>query len=531
MRLKIPGLPQDSVLFLSLLIFLFPLFLLEYPILQYSNGLFIYPFDEEYIRMATAKNLAFHGVWGLLGTEFSSASSSILYPLLLAVLYKVFGLWSGIPFVVNLLTALLLIWVVKRWLQKQGLTPWAQFLTLSAIILLTPLPTLVMTGMEHSLQMLVTFLFVGRLFGRDREPDWKLYLLGMLLTGIRYEGIFVIAVAAIYLLYKRRMMQALMLLLTSLLPIVMFGWYSLSKGGYFVPNSLLIKAMPIPLDGENIQKFIISDIFTRLVFSYNTASAIATSRLVLILPILYGVFYDQLKEQPLYRKILLASLVVTILHLALSSTVFYFRYEAYLIAGALLIGGVLFSRYGGGVWSGKAGAARWVAVWAGLVLVIPMIKRGWQAYGDTSTACFRTYEQSYQAARFIRQYYNGASVVSDDIGITSYLSDGIKLDLYNGIGYTPAVRAREESYFQVVYARDVINREKATLAIVEEFKYSPSLLYYWRKVATWGTNNKVVLHSPQLSIYALTKADSAGLSNKLRDFQPSLPGSVLVTYP
>jgi hypothetical protein len=529
MRLKIPALPQDSVLLLSLLIFLIPLFLLEYPVLQYSNGIFIYPFDEAYIRMATAKNLIFHGVWGLSGTEFGSASSSILYPLLLASLYKVFGLWSGIPFVVNLIAILLVIWATQKWMQRQGVTPWGQLLVLSAIILLTPLPTLVSTGMEHSLQILITFLFVVRLYDRVRGLDWKLYFLGMLLTGIRYEGLFIIIIACVYLLYKRRMLQALVLLVISLLPIVVFGWYSLNKGGYFLPHSLLLKAMPIPLGGQQIKEFLVSDIFTRLVFPYGTASSIAAGRILLLLPIVYGVFYIRLKEQTFYRKTLLTCLVAAILHLA--SAVFYYRYETYLIAGTLLISGVLFARYGKETWPGRGNGARWVAFWAGLLLLAPLFKRGWQAYGDTGTACLHTYEQGYQAARFIQQYYYQAHVITDDIGATSYLSDGVKLDLYNGIGYTPAVIAREESYFRLVYLRDVVNREKPALAIIEDFKYYPELLRQWTKVAIWESNNKVALHSSQLSIYAMIERDSVGLTKKLQDFQSSMPGGVLVTYP
>ena len=52
----------------------------------------VYPLDDTYIQMAIAKTLAAHGTWGVTRYEFSDAGSSLLWPLLLAVLDRLAGL-------------------------------------------------------------------------------------------------------------------------------------------------------------------------------------------------------------------------------------------------------------------------------------------------------------------------------------------------------------------------------------------------------------------------------------------------------
>src|SRR5579863_5573742 len=56
-----------------------------------DNGHFVYVVDDPYIHMAIAKNLAAHGVWGVTPYQFSSSSSSIIWPLLLSSIYRLFG--------------------------------------------------------------------------------------------------------------------------------------------------------------------------------------------------------------------------------------------------------------------------------------------------------------------------------------------------------------------------------------------------------------------------------------------------------
>ena len=90
------------------------LWLTEMGILHRTDGVFMYPLDDPFIHMQIARDLAFHGVWGINPGEFASASSSLLYTLLLASLFKIFSASVLIPFLVNIVAALALLMAVFR---------------------------------------------------------------------------------------------------------------------------------------------------------------------------------------------------------------------------------------------------------------------------------------------------------------------------------------------------------------------------------------------------------------------------------
>ena len=66
---------------------------------------FVYPLDDAYIGMAIAKNLALHGVWGVSRYGFTSADSSLLFPLLMAAVYRIAGVNEVAPLAISWLAA------------------------------------------------------------------------------------------------------------------------------------------------------------------------------------------------------------------------------------------------------------------------------------------------------------------------------------------------------------------------------------------------------------------------------------------
>jgi hypothetical protein len=56
-----------------------------------SGGRLSYASDDVYIRMAIAKNLVRHGVWGVTPHAFTSCASSIVWPILIAPTFVLFG--------------------------------------------------------------------------------------------------------------------------------------------------------------------------------------------------------------------------------------------------------------------------------------------------------------------------------------------------------------------------------------------------------------------------------------------------------
>src|SRR5215207_5943541 len=69
------------------------------------HGHLSYELDDTYIHMAVARNLAEHGVWGVTRYEFTPVSSSLIWPILLASIYWVFGAIESVPLILNLIFA------------------------------------------------------------------------------------------------------------------------------------------------------------------------------------------------------------------------------------------------------------------------------------------------------------------------------------------------------------------------------------------------------------------------------------------
>src|SRR5258708_2928117 len=110
---------NSIVLAVSIAAFVIPLSFMVTEVLNHNQGVFSYPLDDSYIHLAVAKNLAQSGVWGISGHEFASAASSILFPLLLAVIFKIFGVYTILPFVINFCAAIIFIIVAQKWLVRQ----------------------------------------------------------------------------------------------------------------------------------------------------------------------------------------------------------------------------------------------------------------------------------------------------------------------------------------------------------------------------------------------------------------------------
>src|SRR5579872_2269757 len=107
-----------TVLILVLSALVLPIAGIEWYALRHTQGNFMYPLDDTFIHMALARNLAFHGVWGMNPYAFASASSSVLYTILLATLFKIFSVHVLIPFVLNGIVAIGVLVVVRRWLEE-----------------------------------------------------------------------------------------------------------------------------------------------------------------------------------------------------------------------------------------------------------------------------------------------------------------------------------------------------------------------------------------------------------------------------
>jgi hypothetical protein len=526
------------VLLLVLAVLFAPLYLIEHHVMKVTGGIFMYPLDDTFIHMAVAKDIALHGNWGVSGNEFQSASSSPLYTVILAALFKLFSGRMILPFLINLVAGAALLVVIRKWLAKENIPAVWQLLILLAVVFLTPLSILIMTGMEHTLQCLFSFLFVFHFSDwagkKEKEADgrwqvpWPLYMYGMLVSSIRYEGLFLVGTACLILLFKRKIGQAFLLGFLSALPVIVFGAYSIAHGSYFLPNSVLIKSGGPQFSVGGMLLFLTDVILPRMTISLDGISTVAAQRLLIILPLSYIFFYRQLRQDGHYRYILIFLMVATLLQDTLASTGWFYRYEAYLILMSVTILFVLGYKYRSALAESlkKASVVKWCLV---IVLFLPLFGRSLAAFRKASQACVNIYEQQYQMAMFLHKYYDQDVVGVNDIGAVSFFKQKNNLDLW-GLADIKVARSKRNNYWTPPFLDSLSRAENVRLAIVFDSWFSDSLLARWSKVATWTIPNNVICGDSTVSFYTIDKNNGDDLRKNLVEYQSSLPQGVRVRY-
>jgi hypothetical protein len=127
-------------------------------IVALSDGEFGYSLDDPYIHLALAEGIR-RGEYGINPGEFASPSSSVLWPFLL-VPFQTTALAQIAPLLINLLATAGAVLALQQVLQRvarpstrlEALMRAGGITLLSACLNLVPLA---LTGMEHSLQVLV----------------------------------------------------------------------------------------------------------------------------------------------------------------------------------------------------------------------------------------------------------------------------------------------------------------------------------------------------------------------------------------
>ncbi|MCL2450224.1 MAG: hypothetical protein FWD17_14860, partial [Polyangiaceae bacterium] len=255
--------------------------------MEHTGGSFGYAVDDAYIHLALAKHIAFDGVYGVTRYAFTAASSSVLWPWLLAGAMRVFGDRVELPLVINVWAGIAVVVVIGRALAREAsMSPTAQTLVICAIVLLTPLATLAVVGMEHVLQAALTTAFVLEAADVvDRKATareaWPVFAIAGALVATRYEGAFPVAIAAAILAFRGRIGLAAAIAAAGAAPIVLFGAYSVAHGSLFLPNSVLLKRQHLKLEELGDLRDVFGGVFYTLSFqSYLLPLALATCALL-----------------------------------------------------------------------------------------------------------------------------------------------------------------------------------------------------------------------------------------------------------
>ncbi len=497
-----------------------------------NQGHLIYPLDDTYIHMAIAKNVVLHNVWGITKHEFTSSTSSPLWTLLLVIAYFVFGVNELSPLLLNLLFGTLMLLVSYLFLKKYVTSNVTIFVLLVIALFVTPLPSLTFLGMEHVLHALLTLCFVYfalPVLSSDTKDFQKEYVALMVLapfvTTIRFEGVFLVFVACVLLLMRKKVSRALLLGAIALLPVIAYGLWSVLHGWYFLPNSLLLKGNIPSLSLKGIIQMIGYGALNRI----NGESHIQFLLMASLLVLLFYIRKEKAWSDNVFANLIFIS--TTILHMQFAGIGWFYRYESYLVLLGIITLGITASSViqMGPDWgiNKKTLPQYAVVILVTAVAIGPFWFRAIGSLRIVPQATTNIYEQQYQMGLFLRKYYQDKMIPLNDIGAASFLADIRLLDLW-GLGSLEPTTLRIQHRYTTEQIYNLANQRDARIAIVYDkwFDDFGGLPPQWIKVGQWRVDNNVVLGGDKVSFYAVDRLERDSLSQNLGIFADELPETV-----
>lgn len=496
---------------------------------------FVYSLDDAYIHMAMSKNLALHGVWGVTLNGFTSSSSSLLWTGLLGFLFYIFGLHSGIPFLLNVTFALLTVFAVYYILKQLGMKNVYIVLVLLGLIILSPLPPLIFTGLEHVLHICISILFIFFLSLRINNANkyfFVIILLGMLLPLVRYEGIvLVIAGSILLLVFGKNRLLPFLLFVFGLLPVFVFGLVSISKGWSFFPNSMVLKGgLPDIVsfnDAGTFLYYLAKVFFGRSVFLIILLSA------VLFTTGFFFYYYKKEKIKIVKRAgfIMLILLLVNIsLYIVFAGSGWSYRYQSFLIALGIFVLAYFVFENKDWFTSLNHTVKRYVLGTGAFIFSAYFLYQAVILIWNTPAAMNNIYEQQYQMAKFIGNYYEGKTIALNDIGAVNYFNNIKCVDLW-GLSNIEVSKEMRKGTYSENYVRKIARDKNVDIAILYDSWFSEGdstiLPKEWVKAGEWKILNNVIAGDDVVSFYAVKSTEEINLVSNLRAYSKSLPPDVV----
>ncbi|HEY0758648.1 MAG TPA: hypothetical protein VGD59_05255 [Acidisarcina sp.] len=521
--------------------------------LRRTGGSYVYPLDDAYIHMSIAKNLVRHGLWGVTAYHFSSASSSILWPLLVAVIFKVVGVQVLVPLFLSLSCGLLLLVVADRCIRAQSSAPpWLRTLALFALIFFTPLVSNCFTGMEHLAHACAAVLYCATVVDlaagrRDRRSAIAFVLLSALLVAVRYEAVAMIGMGCLILVLSRRWLLAVASAVAAALPIVAFGEYATAHGAYFLPNSVLLKSgggLVNRLMGNATSAHILILLLSLALLLYlasilagsttQTGSQTGSQTGTQTSPqTTLGALATGSAARP--RLWLLLFIGSSILHLAGGRVNWYFRYEAYLnavgvvaltIASAWLLRSELWAR-SAAQWTPRRLVLALPAVPLIFILAMPALKMVARGFTSVPRVSSERYLEHVQPAMFLATYYPRSTVALNDIGAACFFTDANVLDVF-GLASIEPIQFRKRDGYKADDLRDWAAREGAKVAIlqIDWLDVGDRVPKEWVQVADWKFPSNLVFDDLRVAVFAINPSDAPVLRQQLSEFQKRAPAAL-----
>ncbi len=453
-----------------------------------NDGHFVYTLDDPYIHLALSENVA-EGHYGINRNEFTAPSSSVLWPFLL-VPFSTISFFYLSPLFLNAIFAVLTVLLLHRFFGRKGL-----FVTIASIFAFN-LVGLVLTGMEHSLQLL---LVVAIAIGASNYPTNRrvpLWLAISLVAAplVRYECLAVSLPVLVFLFAAGEKKKALILFLVLA---VLLGGYSLflvSMDLSPMPASVNAKSAVVSDSGS------IASILGNLVNSLKSFRGLV--QLFMLAP-LVSVFFSR-KRSRIEKLLAGTAMVAVILHLVVGRSGWFHRYGVYMWAFSILIS---FQLYRNILEKQRIPAA---------ILLLVLSADYLSGYTKIKDASGNIYQQQYQMRRFVHDWLQ-EPVAVNDLGLVSMGLDEYVLDLW-GLATPAALQGASDSAW--------VDSAAAASGVNYAIVYRDEIpgIQHWVHVARMQIAPPlVVCVSGGVDFLAAPWASADSLRVKLYDFMETVP--------
>lgn len=486
-----------------------------------SGGYLIYTLDDPYIHLAVAENIL-KGGYGINAGEYAAPSSSILYPFILCG-PELIGLREKGPLVINMVAMAGAVYgagmVLRDYVNPKYMIDSKQvrafvYSALLALMVMLCMNAwgLVMTGMEHSLHVLLVVLVVLgflELKHNPSRPSFSLITSVVLMPFIRFEGL-ALTFASILSMYRLGYTRSSLVSLF-LLGFGLCAWYLFAKrlGLPFLPSSVLLKSGTAALLSQE-HGFIM---FFESMFN-NALSALDMRQGVLVALGALGVLVMGLaiSDREGFRvdhEIAVLAVLAGAAHLFLGRYGWFSRYEVYVIVVLMLSMLVLARRF----------MMRFPVMLFAIMSLCVIAYPFYQTTVWTPAASRGIYLQQYQMHRFVKEYWN-RPVGVNDLGLVSYGNDKYVLDLY-GLGSEEVRRLKLQGNLDADAIVRIAESKGVEMFMLYDAWFPGLIPLDWKKVA--------ILHAPKVSSangdvsFYYSGFDEGEMAKMLADFSNSLP--------
>lgn len=459
-----------------------------------------YVLDDAYIHLRLGENIGLHGHYGINLGEPAAASSSILWPFLLAPFARLTVIYDHLPLLLNSLILLSSGWQLLGWMQQR-------FSRINALTLSFTLFTclnlywLVMTGMEHTLQVALVIFLATRLL--DGKHDNTTLLVILLLPFVRYESLAVSLPALGWLYWQGQGRPAIFTGLLLLGGLVAFSLFLQSHQLAWLPSSVQSKSDLYYAHGHDE---ILQLLHHRFLSNIGHISAILIILIILML-------LAERQRQP--HRALLGLTLLALLLQCLCGVVGSLRYEIYLYALAGIISLGLFSKR-----LEKILNSPWRRLLALLTAAL-LFQHLVSATLLAPWAAGNIHDQQQQMAT-IAQDYLRAPVAVNDLGLVSLHNPNYVLDL-QGLGYHAALKLRRDHPNDSRWIEALMRMHQVDYAFIYKdwFPQLPDGFILVGQLILPG--RKLTAGERVVSLYAISPKAAKHLRSALEDYRRDTP--------